>query len=148
VNRRLVRKTCGSSRWLGAAGTILSCGGMIAAAVAGALGVTASGAARFGSSMAGMSGMGQSPSNPGWVNAINAISEPLLIASLLLVILGMLPRGRAATALAVTGSVLFYVFMFPFYSLPLAILDGAVLGAAYVLGFWRRVGGLVHLSRS
>jgi len=79
--------------------------------------------------------MSVSSSNPGWVNVINSVGQPLLIGSLLLIVLGLLPRGWLPTALAVVGSVLFDSFTFIHYSLPLAILAGATLLAAYAVAF-------------
>lgn len=66
--------------------------------------------------------MQNSSSNPGWVNAINTVGEPLLVVSLLLVIIGLWSRGPIATGLAMTGAVLFYVFMFVHYNVPLALI--------------------------
>ncbi|MGI8824384.1 MAG: hypothetical protein ACR2JC_01835 [Chloroflexota bacterium] len=68
-----------------------------------------------------MAGMEQSSSNPGWVNAINSVGRPLLIVSLVLIVLGLWPRGRAAVALALIGSMPLYAFMFVHYNLLPAI---------------------------
>jgi hypothetical protein len=115
---------------------------MIVSAVAGGAGAAATGAAK-GGSMAGMEGMSVSSSNPGWVNVINSIGQPLLIVSLLLIVLGLLPRGWLPTAFAIVGSVLFYGFMFIHYSLPLAILAGVILLTACGVAFLpRRVSDL------
>ena len=134
MNRTFLSRTCRSSRWLGAAGTVVGCSGMIVAAVAGGAGAAATGAAK-GGSMAGMGSMSVSSSNPGWVNVINSVGQPLLIVSLLLIVLGLLPRGWLPAALAMVGSVLFYSFMFLHHSLPLTILAGVILLGAYVAAF-------------
>jgi len=128
MQSHVIRRTCRSSRWLGGLGAILGCSGMIIAALAGGAGAAATGAS--------MAGMEQSSSNPGWVNAINSVGQPLLIISLVLIIFGLWPRGRTAVALALLGSMLFYVFMFVHYNLPLAVAAGLVLAAAYVSGYW------------
>lgn len=102
MQSHVIRRTCRSSRWLGGLGAILGailgCSGMIIAALAGGAGAAATGAS--------MAGMEQSSSNPGWVNAINSVGQPLLIISLVLIIFGLWPRGRTAVALALLGSML------------------------------------------
>lgn len=133
----LLKTSCRSSRWLGGLGAIVSCSGMIVAAIAGVTGAAATGAAK-GGSMAGMESMSSSSSNPAWVNGINTVGQPLLIVSLVLIILGLLPRGWVPTMLAVIGSVLFYSFMFIHYDVPLAVVAAVVLGAAYGVAFWPR----------
>lgn len=134
MNSTLLHHSCRSSWWLAAAGTVVGCSGMIVAAIAGGAGAPAAGAAK-GGSMAGMGSMAVASSNPGWVNTINSIGQPLLIVSLLLIVLGLLPRGWLPTTFAVVGSVLFYSFMFLHYSLPLTIFAGVTLLGAYVSAF-------------
>lgn len=106
---------------------ILGCSGMIVAAVAGGAGAAATGT---------MAGMEQSSSNPGWVNATNSIGQPLLMVSLALIIVGLWPRGRAAAAVALIGSVLLYVFLFVHYVLSLALVAGLILVGAYAIAYW------------
>ncbi len=108
---------------------------MIVGALSGAVGAAATGVAKSGS-MDGMAGMQNSSSNPGWVNAINTVGQPLLVVSLLLVIIGLWPRGPIATGLAMVGSVLFYVFMFVQYNLPLSLIAALILVSAYLAAFW------------
>jgi hypothetical protein len=127
----MFQKTCSSSRWLGGIGTIVGCSGMVVASFSGVVGVAASGAMKS-NALGDMAGMGTSPSNPGWVNAISGVGQPLLIVSLLLVIIGLLPRGPLATILGVAGSLVFYVSMFVHYSQLLAIAASIVLIGAYV----------------
>lgn len=146
IKPAILTTSCRSSRWLGGFGAILSCSGMIIAAVAGVTGAAATGAAKAGS-MAGMESMSTSPSNPGWVNAINTVGQPVLIVSLFLIILGLLPRGWVPTVLAVVGSILFYGFMFIHYDLPLAIFAAVVLAAAYAAAFWPRQWTLFPAAR-
>ena len=107
---------------------------MVIAALSGAVGAAVTGTAR-GSSTDSMASMGYASSNPGWVNAINSIGQPLLIVSLLLVVVGFLPRGPVLTVLALISSIGFYNFMFVHYSLLLAILSALGLVAAYVAAF-------------
>lgn len=134
MSNPVIGKTCRSSRYLGGLGAVVGCSGMIIGAFSGAVGAAATGAAKSGS-MDSMAGMETSSSNPGWVNAINTVGQPLLIVSLLLVIIGLWPRGRVPTALAVAGSVVFYVFMFVHYSLSLALVAALILVSAYVVAF-------------
>jgi len=130
-----ILKTCRSSRYLGGLGAVIGCSGMIVGALSGAVGATATGVAKSGS-MDGMAGMQSSSSNPGWVNAINTVGQPLLVVSLLLVIIGLWPRGPIATGLAMIGSVLFYVFMFVQYNVPLALIAALILLSAYLAALW------------
>jgi len=122
-----MRKACQSSRWLGGLGVILGCSGMIVAAVVGGAGAAVTGT---------MAGMEQSSSNPGWVNAINSIGQPLLMVSFALIIVGLWPRGRAAVAVGLIGSVLLDVFLFVHYMLLLAIVAGLILAGAYAIAYW------------
>jgi len=108
---------------------------MIVGAFSGAVGATATGVAKSGS-MDSMAGMQNSSSNPGWVNAINTVGQPLLVVSLLLVIIGLWPRSPIAAGLAMIGSVLFYVFMFVQYNVPLALIAALILLSAYLAAFW------------
>ncbi len=146
IKPTILTTSCRSSRWLGGFGAILSCSGMIVAAIVGVTSAAATGAAK-GGSMAGMESMATSPSNPWWVNGINTIGQPLLIVSLLLIVLGLLPRGWVPTALSVIGSVLFYSFTFIHYDLPLAIFAAVVLAAAYAVAFWPRQWKLFPAAR-
>jgi len=135
MSNPVVRRTCRSSRYLGGLGALVGCSGMIVGAFSGAVGATATGVAKSGS-MDSMAGMQNSSSNPGWVNAINTVGQPLLVVSLLLVIIGLWPRSPIAAGLAMIGSVLFYVFMFVQYNVPLALIAALILLSAYLAAFW------------
>lgn len=100
----------------------------------------------------------------GWfANAVDRMAvpvlQPLLITSLVLIVAGLVPRGRAALVFAVIGGVLVYLAMFVLPSGAAAMLDMgmsttepeplglvafwlgvATIGAAFFLAYRRAAG--------
>ena len=95
----------------GAAGSVLSCAGMILSLAAGLVGAAGGAAARTG--MAGMESMGDaSQAQPGaspllaMLVVLNRIAVPLLLVSILLMLLGVARAGRWAFGFVAAGSAL------------------------------------------
>ncbi len=90
------------------------------------------GAATVGS----MSEMSQSSGSlPGYwiiISAINSFGQPLLIASIILILYGLKHFGRFPLAIAAVGGILLYTSMyFLSMSLPLIAVSALILAVAY-----------------
>lgn len=91
-------------------------------------------------SMAGMSGLTTSAQQTGllWaiVNAINAVGQPLLIASIGLILYGMRGFGYLPLIVAGIGGLLLYVSMYVLgMSIGLIAISSATLAAAYLIAY-------------
>ncbi len=101
---------------------------------------TAGAATAVMGSMAGMSGMTTSAQQTGllWgiVNAVNAVGQPLLIASIALTSYGMRDFGRLPLVLAAIGGFLLYVSMYVLgMSIAMIAISGAVIATSYGIAY-------------
>lgn len=130
----------------GAAGSVLSCAGMILSLAAGLLGAAGGAAAPTGmAGMESMSGSAQAHVQAGAslllavLTFLNRIAVPLLLASILLMLLGVARAGWRALGLVTLGSALLLDSMVPASFPVLALLLGggfALIIAGYVVT-WR-----------
>jgi len=121
-------------QWVGGAGAVASCAGMIASLAAGLLGAAGS-ALGQANGMAGMGSMGSSPSQSSAGQSalafLSHIAVPLLLGSIVLMLIGVARAGRRAVAFVAAGSALLLGMMLP---TPPG-MTAWLLGAGYLLVF-------------
>lgn len=120
-------------QYVGGAGAVVSCAGMIVSLAAGLAG-TAGSALIQRSNMAGMGSMGGASQEQAGVSPVlaflNGIAIPLLLLSIVLMLIGVARAGWRAVGLVALGGLLLLVNMLVQTSTPTA---AELLGAGYLL---------------